>query len=65
MSELTTVSFLITREMKYRLKQWASESDRSVSYIIRQILEKETQRRTAAEDQRREATDQCRQIETH
>ena len=47
MSEPITISFVGTRELKTLLVQWAEQDDRSVSYIIRQILEKESQRRAA------------------
>lgn len=45
MSELTTISFVGTTEQKKLLKRWAKEDDRSVSYIMRQILKREAQRR--------------------
>ncbi len=44
MSEPITISFVGTKGLKTLLKQWAEQDDRSVSYIIRQILEKESQR---------------------
>ena len=47
MSEPITISFVGTKELKALLQQWAEQDDRSVSYIIRQILEKESQRRAA------------------
>jgi hypothetical protein len=47
MSESITISFVGTRELKALLMQWAEQDDRSVSYIIRHILEKESQRRAA------------------
>ncbi len=43
MSEPITISFVGTKELKALLKQWAEQDDRSVSYIIRQILKKESQ----------------------
>lgn len=45
MIETTTTSFVITTESKVLLEQWAKEEDRSVSYIMRQILKAEAQRR--------------------
>lgn len=45
MSEPTTISFVGTTEIKTLLEQWADEDDRSVSYIMRQILKREAQRR--------------------
>ena len=55
MFEPITISFVGTKELKDLLRQWADQHDRSVSYIIRQILEKET-RRWAAEAQKSEVT---------
>ena len=51
MTEAITISFVATTEIKSWLERWATEDDRSVSYIIRKILEREAQRR-AAETQR-------------
>ena len=45
MIETTTASFVITTELKVMLEQWAKEEDRSVSYVVRQILKTEAQRR--------------------
>lgn len=56
MSEPITISFVGTKELKDLLKQWAEQDDRSISYIIRQILEKERHRRTT-EAQKQEALD--------
>lgn len=46
MSEPITISFVGTKELKALLQRWAEDDDRSVSYIIRQILERESVRRT-------------------
>ena len=46
MSQPITISFVGTRALKEVLQRWAEQDDRSLSYIIRQILEKEIQRRT-------------------
>lgn len=43
-----TMSFVTTTELKRLVEQWAQEDDRSVSYIMRRILEKEAQRRQAS-----------------
>jgi hypothetical protein len=43
--KLTTICFMATTEQKALLEQWAVENDRSVSYIMRQILKREAQRR--------------------
>jgi hypothetical protein len=47
MSEQITISFVGTQEIKSLLEKWAAEDDRSVSYILRQILEREARRRAA------------------
>ena len=53
MSEAITISFVGTEELRDLLKQWAEKDDRSVSYIIRQILKKEIQRRAAEAHKKR------------
>jgi hypothetical protein len=45
MSEPATICFVGTTELKATLEQWAAEDERSVSYIMRQILKREAQRR--------------------
>lgn len=45
MSESITISFVGTTELKTLLERWAREDDRSVSYLMRQILTREAQRR--------------------
>lgn len=45
--ELITTSFVVTKEIKICLEQWAAADDRSVSYILRDILKKECDRRAA------------------
>ena len=45
MTKSPTISFVGTIEIKAWLEQWAKENDRSISYIIRQILDQEVQRR--------------------
>jgi predicted transcriptional regulator len=47
MSKSVTMSLVATKELKKMLEQWAQQDDRSVSYIIRQILEKEIRCRAA------------------
>ncbi|MCL4299478.1 MAG: hypothetical protein KJ077_27325 [Anaerolineae bacterium] len=49
MSEPTTISFVGTTELKAMLEQWAKADDRSVSYVMRQILTKEAERRRQVE----------------
>ena len=48
MKETITASFIITIEQKDLLERWASKEDRSVSYIVRQILTAEAKRRKQA-----------------
>lgn len=45
MSEPITISFVGTQELKDILKQWAARDERSISYVIRQILKQEIRRR--------------------
>lgn len=45
MSESITISFVGSPEIKIWLEQWAREDDRSMSYVLRQILKREAQRR--------------------
>lgn len=47
MSKFITVSFAATAEQKTCLEQWAQQDDRSVSYILRDILKRELDRRAA------------------
>jgi predicted transcriptional regulator len=47
MSNTLVISFVGTTEQKAWLEQWAKEEDRSVSYVMRQILNSEAQRRQA------------------
>ena len=43
--KLTTICFMATTEQKALLEQWAAADDHSASYILRQILTREAQRR--------------------
>lgn len=45
MSEPATICFVGTAELKTMVEEWAKEDERSVSYIMRQILKREAQRR--------------------
>ena len=54
MTELTTICFMGTTEQKTLLGQWARESDRSVSYIIRLILDQEAKRRSQGQQSQAE-----------
>lgn len=45
MSESITISFVGTAEQKTLLEQWAKQDDRSISWVMRQILNREAQRR--------------------
>lgn len=49
MSEPITISFVGTTELKTLLEQWARQDDRSISYVMRQILKREAQRRMQAQ----------------
>ena len=53
MSEQITISFVGTTKIKKLLEQWAAQDDRSVSYIMRKILENEAQCREVLESKRR------------
>ncbi|GIK39537.1 MAG: hypothetical protein BroJett011_33700 [Chloroflexota bacterium] len=45
MAEPTTICFVGTDELKAMLEKWAKEDERSMSYVLRQILKNEVQRR--------------------
>ena len=45
MADTQIASFVITRELKQRLEQWAKDEDRSISATLRQILAREAERR--------------------
>lgn len=45
MAENRIISFTGNEALHDRLKQWAAADDRSVSSVIRQIIEAETERR--------------------
>jgi predicted transcriptional regulator len=47
MAKSITISFVGTSELKALLEKWAAEDDRSVSYILRNILKQESKRRQA------------------
>jgi (p)ppGpp synthase/HD superfamily hydrolase len=47
-SQVTTVHFVATGELKQQIEQWAKESDRTVSAELRQILLAEAARRQQA-----------------
>lgn len=49
MSEPATICFVGTTELKTMVEEWAKEDERSVSYIMRQILKREAQRRKQAQ----------------
>ncbi len=50
-----TICFVGTAEQKTLLEQWAKQDDRSVSYIIRQILRREAQRRKQSQSKESKA----------
>lgn len=45
MREQITRSYVITKQLDALLKQWAGDSDRTISAELRQILEQEATRR--------------------
>ena len=45
MQDQKTMSFVLNTRLEELLKQWAAEDDRTISATLRQILERETQRR--------------------
>ena len=45
MQEQVTVCFVGTKQLKELLEQWAKEEDRSISAVMRQILQREVLRR--------------------
>lgn len=54
MTKSITISFTGPAELKELLERWAAEDDRPVSSILRQILKKEAERRTQAQEQNRQ-----------
>lgn len=48
LDEAVTISFVGTAEIKAQLERWAQQDDRSISYVLRKILEKEAQSREAS-----------------
>jgi hypothetical protein len=51
MADWTTVTFSLLPEQKKLLEEWAQADDRSVSYILRQLIAREQVRRAGQEDQ--------------
>lgn len=45
LEERITISFVGTAQLKSQLERWAAQDDRSVSYVLRKILESEARRR--------------------
>lgn len=45
MSEHVTMCFVVTKELKDLVEQWAEESDLNMSQVVRRILKREAQRR--------------------
>lgn len=52
MSESITISFVGTTEQKTLLELWAKQDDRSISWVMRQILKQEAQRRKQTQAQK-------------
>lgn len=49
---ITTISFVGTPEIKNQLKKWATDDERSVSYILRKMVETEAKKRTTEEQEK-------------
>jgi hypothetical protein len=45
MQEQITVSYVLNKRLKTLLQQWAEQNDRTASAELRQILEREAERR--------------------
>ncbi len=43
--EQVTMSAVVTMDLKQALEQWSKEEDRTVSAVLRRLLEEEAQRR--------------------
>lgn len=56
--KLTTICFMGTAGIKAQLEQWATADERSVSYILRQILKQEAARRQAKPETKQPASRQ-------
>lgn len=56
MSDTVTICFITTTEHKSLLEQWAKQDDRTVSATLRQIVEKEAQRRQAKPENQKPVT---------
>lgn len=54
MKDPKTISFVGTKQIEMLLKQWAAADDRSVSYVIRQILEAAAKKRAVEEQKKRQ-----------
>jgi hypothetical protein len=48
--KLTTICFMGTAEQKALLERWAAADERSVSYMLRQLIKQEAQRRAQAQE---------------
>ena len=53
MSQPLTISFVADSQIKSWLERWAREDDRSISYVLRQILKQEAQRRASENKQQK------------
>ncbi len=51
-----TVSFVATKELKQLLEQWSREEDRTVSAVLRRILEGEAKRRQYQQSSKQEVS---------
>lgn len=56
MADRIIISFAATSQLKDLLKLWADQEDRTVSATLRQILEREAQRRQAQPETQKPVT---------
>jgi hypothetical protein len=50
MKDPKTISFVGTTQIETILKKWAADKERSVSYILRKMVETEAQKQTSEEE---------------
>ena len=52
--KLATLCLMVWPEQKKNLQRWAAAEERSVSYIVRKILEAEARRRNTRKEQKQD-----------
>jgi predicted transcriptional regulator len=57
MSKPITLSVVVTQELRDCLERWAAADDRSMSYILRDILKQECDRRRSQQSPDRNTAD--------